>query len=192
MPKESTVSSLKVVVIGKHQVGKTSMISTYRTGEFPGKSIPQAADYEQVCELDGREFSILVCDSVQGEKDHRIRPLSYAGTDVFILLFDVRCSEEEFRDLRPRWWPELKYYCSAVPVILVASKIDMREILPDIKTISTEKGVAMAEEIGAVKYMEMSSLKHVGVREIFDEAIRIGFSYHSSKRLSYRRSCLII
>ena len=170
MPEKSKVTALKILVIGKDQVGKTSMIRTYHERSFPGELTAQAADCEHPCEVNGQDFSLSISDSVRGEKDHRIRPLSYEGTDVVLLLFDISFSEEEFRDLRPSWWVELKHYCPTVPVILVATKTDLRDN-HDIKTIPTEEGRTMAEQIGAVKYMEISSLSEIGVKELFDEAI---------------------
>ena len=188
------VASLKAVVIGKQQVGKTSLISTYLTGEFPQELPPQelppqATPHEYSCEVEG--LSLVICDSVGSEKDHRIRPLTYPSTDVFLLLFDVTCSEGQFRDLLPKWWVELKFYCPTVPVILVGSKVDLREN-GDIETISAEEGEAMAGQIGAVQYIEVSCCNNLGVRQVFDEAIRVGLSYQSNNNESNKRVCEVL
>ena len=188
------VASLKAVVIGKQQVGKTSLISTYLTGEFPQELPPQelppqATQHEYSCEVEG--LSLVICDSVGSEKDHRIRPLTYPSTDVFLLLFDVTCSEGQFRDLLPKWWVELKFYCPTVPVILVGSKVDLREN-GDIETISAEEGEAMAGQIGAVQYIEVSCCNKLGVRQVFDEAIRVGISYQSNNNESNKRVCEVL
>ena len=42
--------------------------------------------------------------------------------------------------------------------------------------------VAMAENIGAKKYMEISSLENRGVRELFEEVIRLGFQAKKKKK----------
>ena len=201
------VAALKAVVIGKQQVGKTSLISTYLTGEFPQELPPQATQHEYSCEVEG--LSLVICDSVRSEKDHRIRPLTYPSTDVFLLLFDVTCSEGQFRDLLPKWWVELKFYCPTVPVILVGSKVDLRENIEtisaeegeamagqiengDIETISAEEGEAMAAQIGAVQYIEVSCCNKLGVRQVFDEAIRVGLSYQSNNNESNKRVCEVL
>ena len=183
------VASLKAVVIGKQQVGKTSLISTYLTGEFPQELPPQATGHEYYCDVEG--LSLVICDSVGSEKDHRIRPLTYPSTDVFLLLFDVTCSEGQFRDLLPKWWVELKFYCPTVPVILVGSKVDLRDN-GDIETISAEEGEAMAGQIGAVQYIEVSCCSKLGVRQVFDEAIRVGLSYQSNNNESNKRVCEVL
>jgi small GTP-binding protein len=178
MLESSDVISLKTVVVGNGLAGKTSMILTQRMGVFPGDYRPLVADRgEHVCQVDERNFTLTVFDTGGGEDYHRIRPLFYPGTDCFLLLFDVSNKYDDFDEVKSLWWRELRHYCPKVPVILVASKIDLRDV-ETTKTISTEKGLKMAERIGAAKYMELSSLKKVGLKELFEEVVRIGFAYH--------------
>ena len=92
--------------------------------------------------------------------DHpEFRPLLYRGTDVFILCFDVssQCSKHRILSY---WLPALKRHCPTVPIILVATKIDLRDV--EQETVMTKEGESLAAKIGAAKYVEMSSLKDNG------------------------------
>ncbi len=82
-----------------------------------------------------------------------------AGTDVFILCFSV-IREESFSALPSKWLTELKHHAPDVPILLVATQIDLREDRDQIllnkggSIITTEEGKKMAENIGAVNYFE--------------------------------------
>ena len=64
-----------------------------------------------------------------------------------------------------QWHPEVSYYCPNAPVILVGTKLDLRddketiEHLNRIKLapITHEQGLQMMKKIGAVKYLECSA-----------------------------------
>lgn len=83
-----------------------------------------------------------------------------------------------FANITQKWYPEVMHYCPGVPVILVGTKIDLREDkevlsqLNEERPITCEEGLAKAKEIRAVKYMECSSLMQKGVKQVFDEAFR--------------------
>ena len=65
-----------------------------------------------------------------------------------------------------QWHPEISHHCPNTPVILVGTKLDLRddkEISEKLKEkglapITYPQGLEMMEEIGAVKYLECSAL----------------------------------
>lgn len=65
-------------------------------------------------------------------------------------------------------------------MILVGTKLDLREDKITIERLREKKlspitypqGLAMAKEIGAVKYLECSALTQKGLKTVFDESIR--------------------
>ena len=56
---------------------------------------------------------------------HRLRPLSYPGTQVFILCFSV-ISPSSYENVKIKWYPELTHHCPGVPIVLVGTKTDLR------------------------------------------------------------------
>ncbi|AQK85186.1 Rho-related protein from plants 3 [Zea mays] len=119
-----------------------------------------------------------------GQEDYsRLRPLSYRGADVFILSFSLvsRASYENVLKKRPsvQWMPELRRFSPTVPVVLVGTKLDLREdrsYLADhsaASIISTEQGEELRKQIGAVAYIECSSKTQRNVKAVFDTAIKV-------------------
>lgn len=70
------------------------------------------------------------------------------------------------------------------PFILVGTKLDLREdkatidklAAKKLAPITYEQGYHVSKEIGAYKYMECSALTEVGIKAVFDEAIRVVLS----------------
>merc|ERR1712216_652141 len=82
---------------------------------------------------------------------------------------------------KQKWFPELKHHCPGVPIICVGTKLDLRSDANTVAKlreknqtpITTEEGMEMAKTIGAVKYLECSALTQKGLKNVFDEAIRV-------------------
>ncbi len=116
-----------------------------------------------------------------GQEDYdRLRPLSYPQTDVFLICFSV-VSPPSFENARNKWNPEITHHCPTTPKLLVGTKIDLRDDsdtlarLTDKKMqpISADQGERLAKELGCVKYLECSALTQTGLKNVFDEAIRV-------------------
>ena len=65
-----------------------------------------------------------------------------------------------------QWYPEVSHHCPNTPIILVGTKLDLRddkETIEQLKKINLApilypEGLKLMNEIGAVKYEECSSL----------------------------------
>lgn len=79
-----------------------------------------------------------------------------------------------------QWYPEVSHHCPNTPIILVGTKLDLREDARTVEKLKERKlapitypqGLGMAKEIGAVKYLECSALTQKGLKNVFDESIR--------------------
>ncbi|XP_041819117.1 ras-related C3 botulinum toxin substrate 3b isoform X1 [Chelmon rostratus] len=99
--------------------------------------------------------------------------------DVFLICFSL-VSPASFENVRAKWYPEVRHHCPNTPIILVGTKLDLRDDKDTIERLRDKKlspitypqGLAMAREIGAVKYLECSALTQRGLKTVFDEAIR--------------------
>jgi len=129
--------------------------------------------------VDGKPINLGLWDTAGQEDYDRLRPLSYPQTDVFLTCFSI-VNPSSFENVRAKWYPEVSHHCPNTPIILVGTKVDLREDQGTIEKLAQKKqapvsyegGLQMAQEIGAVKYMECSALTQTGLKAVFDEAIR--------------------
>lgn len=168
---------VKLVVVGDGAVGKTSLLISYATNNFPTDYVPTVFENYTARKKRNDETILLHLWDTAGQEEYdRLRPLSYPGADVVLLCFST-VSQASYDAIRDKWAPEVNHYIHEVPHILVGTKIDLREAQhPDpnsgkFEPITPEMGQSMAKQIKAAKYVEVSSKTRQGLEEVFAQAI---------------------
>ena len=126
-----------------------------------------------------QQVELALWDTPGVEGYDRLRPLSYPDTDVFLVCFSL-VSPATLENVVLKWVPEVQHFCPKTPMILVGTKLDLRDDVATIKRlkemrlapITRQQGEAMQRQIAAVAYMECSALTEVGLKDVFDEAVR--------------------
>ncbi|XP_071821805.1 ras-related C3 botulinum toxin substrate 1-like isoform X2 [Apostichopus japonicus] len=147
--------------------------------------------------VDGTPVSFELWDTGGLADYDRLRPLSYPRADVFLICFSLICPRS-FGNVRGKWHPEVDHYCPNVPIVLVGTKVDLRDDLNTKVTLQQNKeppitfkqGLKLSKEIGAVKYAECSALTQQGMKTVFDEAIRAVIS--PKPKPKRRRRCSVM
>ncbi|CAI2356614.1 unnamed protein product [Caenorhabditis sp. 36 PRJEB53466] len=188
---------IKCVVVGDGTVGKTCMLISYTTDSFPVQYVPTVFDnYSAQMTLDGNVVNLGLWDTAGQEDYDRLRPLSYPQTDVFILCFSV-VSPVSFDNVASKWIPEIRQHCPDAPVILVGTKLDLRDEPEPLRVLQSEgkapisktQGLKMAQRIKAVKYLECSALTQQGLTQVFEDAVR---SILNPKPQKKKKACTIM
>lgn len=177
--KMSTGRFVKCVTIGDGAVGKTCMLISYTSNTFPTDYVPTVFDnFSANVVVDGSTVNLGLWDTAGQEDYNRLRPLSYRGADIFLLAFSL-ISKASYENIYKKWIPELKHYAPNVPIVLVGTKLDLRDDIqyisdhPGATPITTTQGEELRKMIGAVAYIECSSKTQQHVKSVFDTAIKV-------------------
>eukprot|EP00700_Malawimonas_jakobiformis_P002384 EC723995.1.p1 GENE.EC723995.1~~EC723995.1.p1 ORF type:complete len:206 (+),score=39.34 EC723995.1:24-620(+) len=176
----SVLSSVKCVVVGDGAVGKTCLLISYANNTFPEEYVPTVFDnYSTNVQVQDKTVSLGLWDTAGQEDYDRLRPLSYPGTNVFLVCFSL-VSRASYENVKHKWYPEVQHHCPGVPIILVGLKKDLREdkaILKKLQEkgatpVTTKEVEALAAQIKAVAWVECSAKTQDGVKNVFDTAIK--------------------
>ena len=147
--------------------------------EIPAKTLSSFDNYSASVMVDGKPISLGLWDTAGQEDYDRLRPLSYPQTDVFLICFSI-VSPPSFDNVKAKWFPEIEHHAPNVPIILVGTKLDLRDDRATtdglrskrMEPVSFEQALSVAKDIRAHKYLECSALTQRNLKSVFDEAIR--------------------
>eukprot|EP00754_Rhynchopus_humris_P001179 Rhum_TRINITY_DN10736_c0_g1::Rhum_TRINITY_DN10736_c0_g1_i1::g.39738::m.39738/K04392/RAC1; Ras-related C3 botulinum toxin substrate 1 len=187
----------KIVIIGDGAVGKTSLLWRWAKKEFKPEHTPTVFEnYSTTVPVSGvtgeRQQKLTLWDTGGQESFDKLRQLSYPGTHVFIVCFNLE-DRISFENVSSVWLPEILPYLTGsaqalaasnsngdgpsqpARMILVGTKLDLREGKPEAQRdmcVSTEEGEQLAHSIKADMYIECSAKAETNVKRVFDEAVK--------------------
>ena len=140
----------KLVLVGDGGVGKTTFVKRHQTGEFEKKYIPTLGVQVSQLTFQTTRGIILynVWDTAGEGRFGGLREGYYLDANCAIIMFDVT-SSSSYRSV-PTWYKDLTCVCPQIPIVLVGSKIDIRDRKVPSKRVTFHKK-------NKLKYFEVSS-----------------------------------
>lgn len=160
----------KFVVIGDHEVGKTSLVRRFVENKF-------LHDYRATIGLNilshtyefyGNNIVYSLWDVGAQQYFKRFRQTYYLGTQAAFIVFDLT-NRKTFDDVI-EWYKELESFIGGreIPIILIGNKIDLK----DQRVIDYNDGVRIVNELSRnahfkISYIETSALSGENVEDAF-------------------------
>ena len=173
------MDSIKCVVLGNATVGKTCLMMAYSTNRFLTQYVPTVYEtYTAEIRVEGRPVHLDLRDTSGHEQYVTVPPLVYPDTGVFLICFSI-VDPASFEQVRLNWHPSARNFSDA-PIILVGTKLDLRNDRETVENLKRNKlvpikksdGRKLKGDIGAVEYVECSSLTRKGLSKVFDQAAK--------------------
>jgi len=129
MIEEDIDTTIKVIVVGNGQVGKTSMITRFARGIFTN-------DYKKTLAVDflekklfltevNEEVTYLLWDTAGQEEYDSITRTYYKGAGAAVIAFST--TDRDSFDVVEKWYNKVMQECGNIVTVLVQNKVDLIE-----------------------------------------------------------------
>jgi small GTP-binding protein len=174
------IRSIKLVAVGDPSAKTTELLITYVNSGICPEYVPTVFDnYSVSIVAGGRPYEIALWDIAGTTEYERLRPLSYANANVFLLVFSL-VDPITFENIEHKWFPEVEHFCPGVPKLLVGTHAEKRMDAKLLKLlaanglspVSTAEGLQLAAKLGLTYYVECSTRSGENVNKVFDLAVK--------------------
>jgi len=159
--------TFKFIIVGDHEVGKTSLIRKYVENKF-------LTDYRATIglnvlahsfEFQGNSLNLTLWDVGAQVFFKRFRKIYYSGAEAAFIVYDLT-KRSTFENIKT-WYQELTEFIEdrEIPVILVGNKLDLK----DQRAVTREEGLELANNLSpdGVSYIETSAKNGENVGDAF-------------------------
>jgi small GTP-binding protein len=154
---------MKIVVIGHHSVGKTSIINAYISegNDIVTQPTIQLAYSQKDHVIGDRVIHLDICDTAGQEQFQSVCPIFYREAQGALVVFDVT-SQESFQRIR-YWLDELN---ATMPESFIICVVGNKTDRCDDRVVTFDDGVKFATENDAL-YQETSAVTGKGIATAF-------------------------
>lgn len=167
MEDDAVLTTLKILIIGESDVGKSSLLLRFTDDVFdPGLAATIGVDFKvKTVSVDGNKAKLAIWDTAGSERFRTLTPSYYRGAQGAILVYDVS-NRQSFQKL-DQWLYELDTYSTRSNIVkmLVGNKIDKEG-----RAVSREEGMKYARK-HSMLFIEASAKTCDGVQCAFEELV---------------------
>ena len=160
----SSANSIKIAVLGKGVVGKSSLTYRFINYNAPTEHDPTIEDrYKSNVNIEGKDYEVEILDTA-GEEDYQnMMDMWISFGEGFLLVFAIN-DQESFELCKAKHERVLKgKHGVKCPILLVGNKQD----LENERKISYDDGKKLAESWG-IEYIETSAKNNFNCKEAFE------------------------
>ncbi|MFX1458875.1 MAG: Rab family GTPase [Promethearchaeota archaeon] len=184
--EEKGAFAFKFVIVGDHEVGKTSIIRRFVERKFSGdyRATIGLSILAHTFTFQGNEINLTLWDIGAQQYFKRFRKLYYSGAEAAFIVYDIT-NRESFDNVKT-WYDEITEYIKEeeIPMVIAGNKTD----LEDHRVVSFQQGEDLANALSkkGLSYTETSALDGTNVSDAFKL-----IAYHYILRIKQKQKDMI-
>jgi small GTP-binding protein len=162
-PHTNTMATRSIVLLGDVETGKTSLAEYWKEGNFNNEYVKTIGVdlIHKKTNLNGQDVFVKIWDASGQDRFRTLTDYYLRTCDAVIIVFDV--TETTSFENVSNWSKTVREVSgNAVPVALVANKVDLLEK----RCVDKESGENYAKELGA-EYFETSCVNGHNIEKLF-------------------------
>ncbi|MFX0090174.1 MAG: Rab family GTPase [Candidatus Hodarchaeota archaeon] len=163
------IKTLKIMMIGSHKVGKSTIIRKFIEKEFLLRyRVTIGVEFKtKEIFINGRPIKLLLGDCGGQKSFGNLRRTYYTGAKGCIVVYDV--TDRSSFEAVDEWIREFRSTTREhVPLVLVGNKIDLAHE----RQVSYAEGEIKAKDVGATFFETSARLGTVSIDELFENLAR--------------------
>ena len=155
--------SLKILLIGDSQVGKTSLLLKYTEHVFPEEHIATiGVEYkDKFIVKDNYNIRLQIWDTAGQERFHSITKNIYRNANGVLFVYDIT-NQESFNNIK-NWIKDLQNVGNDIKGVIIGNKLDLDQK----RDVSKEDLEEMGKK-NQMPFLETSAKQNINVNEGFD------------------------
>ena len=160
------MSSIKLILVGEAQVGKTAIINQYIQNTFEEEYIATIGQEKQTKEItlkNGTKFKLEIWDTIGQDTYSAANKIFMRNAKIALLVYDIT-KEESFKNLN-------KFYTQVCDINgkdkIIFGVVGNKSDLYEERTVEEEDGQKYAKDIGA-SFFETSAKDHDTIENLFE------------------------
>ena len=155
--------SLKILLIGDSQVGKTSLLLKYTEHVFPEEHIATiGVEYkDKFIVKDNYNIRLQIWDTAGQERFHSITKNIYRNANGVLFVYDIT-NQESFNNIK-NWIKDLQNVGNDIKGVIIGNKLDLEQ-----KRDVSKEDLEVLGKKNQMPFLETSAKQNINVNEGFD------------------------